>query len=56
MVLEDVEDCYAYYVLILGLSENLFWEMDLAGLVSIVSDKAAYDGWLASERARLMAK
>ncbi len=48
-----MEDCYTYYVLIMGLPENLFWYSELSDLISIAADKAAYDDWVASERDRL---
>ena len=38
-------DAYAYYVLALGLSEDLFWNADIAFLASILTDKNAYDRW-----------
>lgn len=44
--LEDIEDYYSYYVLICGISEELFWTMDLGFLRSVCENKAAYDGWL----------
>lgn len=44
--LEDVEDWYTYYVLILEIPENLFWYADYSFLLGVVENKAAYDGWL----------
>lgn len=44
--LEDVEDYYVYYVLILEIPENLFWYADYSFLLGVVEDKTAYDGWL----------
>ena len=45
-VLEDIEDYYTYYVLILGIPEDIFWYADYAFLLGVVENKAAYDGWL----------
>ena len=44
--LEDVEDYYTYYVLILEIPENIFWYADYSFVVSVAANKAAYDGWL----------
>ena len=45
-VLEDIEDYYTYYVLILDIPEELFWYADYAFLLGVVENKTAYDGWL----------
>lgn len=44
--LEDVEDRYTYYVLLLGIPEDVFWYCDVSFVLGVVEDKAAYDGWL----------
>ena len=44
--LEDVEDYYTYYVMILEISEEAFWYCDYSFLLGIVENKVAYDGWL----------
>lgn len=44
---EDVEDAYTYYVLVLGIPETIFWDADISFLRGVVEDKAAYDGWSA---------
>lgn len=44
--LEDVEDYYTYYVLILQIPEDIFWYADYSFLLGVVENKAAYDGWL----------
>lgn len=44
--LEDVEDYYTYYVLILEIPEDIFWYADYSFLLSVVENKVAYDGWL----------
>lgn len=40
-----MEDAYTYYVLLLGIPEELFWDADISFLLGVVEDKAAYDGW-----------
>lgn len=45
-MLEDVEDYYTYYVLILEIPEDIFWHADYAFLLGVVENKTAYDGWL----------
>lgn len=44
--MEDIEDYYTYYVIILGVSEDLFWSVDLAFLVSVLENKLAYDDYI----------
>ena len=44
--LEDVEDYYTYYVLILEIPEDIFWFADYSFLRGVVENKTAYDGWL----------
>jgi hypothetical protein len=41
-----VEDYYTYYVLILGIPEDIFWYADYSFLLGVVENKTAYDGWL----------
>lgn len=43
--LEDVEDYYTYYVIILGISEDLFWYADYSFVLGVVENKIAYDKW-----------
>lgn len=45
-ILEDVEDYYTYYVLILKIPEDIFWYADISFLLGVVANKTAYDGWL----------
>lgn len=45
--IEDVADAYTYYVLILGIPEETFWDADLWFVRAIAADKAAYDLWYA---------
>lgn len=40
-----MEDAYTLYVLILGISEDLFWRATLPFLASVLSNKQAYDSW-----------
>jgi hypothetical protein len=44
--LQDVEDCFTYYVQILEVPEDVFWHCDYAFVMSVVANKVAYDGWL----------
>lgn len=46
MVFEQLEDYYSYYVLILKISEDVFWNLDIPSLNTIVDNKQAYDGWM----------
>ena len=44
--LEDIEDYYTYYVLILKISEDVFWNSDYSFLKSIVENKVAFDNYI----------
>ena len=44
--LEDIEDYYTYYVLILGVSEDVFWNCDYSFILSIMENKTAYDSYM----------
>ena len=44
--LEDIEDMYTYYVVILKISEDVFWNADFSFLLSVVENKTAYDGFI----------
>lgn len=44
--LEDLEDRYTFYVMILGVSEDLFWNADISFVEGVVQNKTAYDGWV----------
>lgn len=44
--LEDIEDYYTYYVLILGISEELFWNAEYNFLLSVVENKSAFDNYI----------
>lgn len=44
--MEDIEDYYTYYVIILGVSEDLFWNVDLTFLISVLENKLAYDDYI----------
>ena len=47
--LEEFEDYYTYYVLIMKIPDSFFWETDIGTLDRICDNKIAYDGWLAQE-------
>ena len=53
-MLEDVEDYYTFYVLILGIPESAFWALDYGALKSIAENKVAYDAWYSDAQARLL--
>lgn len=44
--MEDVEDYYTYYVIILGMSEDLFFNVDLSFLFGVLGNKLAYDDYI----------
>lgn len=44
--LEDWEDYYTYFVMILGMSEDIFWNVDVSSLLSILDNKTAYDNYI----------
>ena len=46
--LEDIEDYYTYYVVLIGISEDLFWNSSSVGMVA--DNKTAYENWLAAVR------
>lgn len=51
-VIDTIEDNYAYYVLINGVSENLFWNADFDFLVRAVRTKCIYDAITARKAVR----
>lgn len=48
--MQDVEDYYTYYVIILGMSEDLFWDVDLSFLIGVLENKVAYDDYMSYMR------
>lgn len=44
--IEDLADMYTYYVMILGINEDIFWNADYSFVLSIVENKTAYDGFI----------
>lgn len=54
--MEDIEDRYTYYVDILGLSEEVFWNADVSFVIDVIENKEAYDGWLNYEMDKLSQK
>ena len=46
LVFEQVEDYYTYYVLIMGVSEDIFWNSDISFLLTVLDNKCAYDDYL----------
>ncbi len=43
---EDVEDYFTYYCLILNISEETFWKVDLSFLLSISENKSRFDAYV----------
>jgi hypothetical protein len=52
--LQEIEDYYTYYVQILGIGEDTFWNADYSFLTGIVENYSAYKSWenYAVEKAR----
>lgn len=48
--LEDLEDYYTYYVVLIGISEDLFWNSDISSVGMVADNKNAYENWLAAVR------
>ncbi len=46
VILEDVEDMYTFYVMILGVNENIFWNADYSFLISVAENKHAFDKYM----------
>lgn len=44
--LEDIEDYYSYYVLILNINEGVFWDSDYSFILSIVANKVAFENYI----------
>ena len=44
--LEDIEDYYTYYVLILEIPEDIFWYADYSFLLGVVENITAYKDWV----------
>lgn len=51
--LDEPDDYYTLYVVILGISEELFWYADWSFVIDVADNKQAWDAWLASEQERL---
>ena len=48
--LQTIEDEYTYYVDIIGIPSDIFWTYPISTVVTIAENKAAYDGWVLSEK------
>lgn len=44
--LEEIEDYYTYYVNILKIPEDIFWNADISFIERVVENKTAYEKWL----------
>lgn len=49
-MVDSIESAYVSYVVMAGVSEELFWHADLSFLLTVIGDKAAYESWRAVER------
>lgn len=54
IVLEDIEDYYTYYVLILGISEDIFWNAEYAFLKGVTGNYSAYNAFMRFEESKMM--
>nr|DAM24383.1 MAG TPA: hypothetical protein [Caudoviricetes sp.] len=54
IVLEDIEDYYTYFVLILNISEEIFWNADYSFLISVMENKNAYDNFMSYKKQQVM--
>ena len=52
----EPDDYYTYYVMVLGISEDLFFHADFSFVRAVADGKGAYDAWLAGEREHLAEK
>lgn len=46
--MECIEDYYTYYVQIMEIPIDVFWNAEIPFLDRIVANKTAYDEWLSS--------
>lgn len=49
-----MEDFYTLYVEIVGISENIFWDMPIPFVKTVARNKQAYEMWLSYEREKIM--
>ena len=49
---EAIEDYYTYYVVLMGISEELFWNADISFIEFVLLNKTAYENWLTAVRER----
>jgi hypothetical protein len=56
LVFEQIEDYYTYYVLIMGVSEDIFWNSDISFLLTVLDNKCAYDDYLSYLREKEIEK
>lgn len=50
--IEDIEDAYAFYVLCLGVSEDVFWNYDINFVNKVIENKLAFEAWQNSPKKR----
>ncbi len=44
-MLEEVEDFYTYYVQIMEVPEDIFWNANIYFLEQVLENKTAYNDW-----------
>ena len=54
--IETVEDMYVYYVIMNGISEDVFWCSEYNSLLTILEDKHAYEAWKAYAEEQMLEK
>lgn len=45
MELNDVSDYYSFYVSIMEVSEDVFWNCDIGFVLAAANNKSAFDKW-----------
>lgn len=54
--LADIEDYYSLYVLILGISEDTFWNKSVSFVCQVANNKSAFDGFLEYKKEEIRKK
>lgn len=47
---------YTFYVMILGINENIFWNADYSFLISVAENKSAFDKYMNYRRSQEIEK
>ena len=48
--MEEIEDFYVYYVIMLGISEDLFWNADYHFLQAVAENKHAFENYMSYKK------